>query len=170
MRARVRTEASGQLNRGGFIRGDKKEDAPVSFSLAPCDCSFLTLSDERLQTSVLPHDGLVDARLTPAHTTSLSNTPLTSNEASRGKMTPVVDVHPRLEGGVVAGGALRRGHRDFRRVRDRIPAPKRRARLRARGGVTCAPCARSFGPRWGDRVKPNLAQTIQILSGPNAAP
>lgn len=53
--------------------------------MAPCDCSFLTLSDERLQTSVLPHDGLVDARLTPVHTTSLSNTPLTSNEASRGK-------------------------------------------------------------------------------------
>ena len=68
-------------------------------------------------------------------------------ERLKRKMTPIVDVHPQLEGGVVAGGTLRRGHRDFRRACDRIQRRTRRARLRARGGVTCAPCARSYNPR-----------------------
>jgi len=79
-RARVRTGVRGQLKKGLFILEEKKENAPVSLSLAPCDCIFLTHSEDRLQTSVRSHEGLVDARLTPVRTTSLSNTPLTSND------------------------------------------------------------------------------------------
>jgi hypothetical protein len=70
------------LKKGLFILEEKKENAPVSLSLAPCDCIFLTHSEDRLQTSVRSHEGLVDARLTPVRTTSLSNTPLTSKAVS----------------------------------------------------------------------------------------
>lgn len=68
------------MKKGCLSSEEKKENAPVSFSLAPCDCIFLTHSEDRLQTSVRSHEGLVDARLTPVRTTSLSNTPLTSND------------------------------------------------------------------------------------------
>ena len=71
---------------GSFAR--RRRRVPVSFSLAPCDCSLRIWSALRLHTRDPPQTGFVLARVRPVADSSASNVPFTSNDESTGKCLP----------------------------------------------------------------------------------
>lgn len=71
-----------------LLKASREARAPVSFSLAPCDCSVRICLTSRFHNSVPPQTGFVFARVSPVADSSESNMPFTSKEESTGKCRP----------------------------------------------------------------------------------